>query len=55
LGEKSRTTNQDIEVPFNCPIISWSTYNNFDESKSGSLILYKYGITKKVIRYKYKP
>ena len=55
LAQKSKTSNQNIEVPFNCPIISWSLYNNFDESKNGSLILYKYGITKKVIRYKNKP
>lgn len=55
LAQKSKTSNQDIEVPFNCSIISWSLYNNFDESKNGSLILYKYGITKKVIRYKNKP
>ena len=46
--------HQNIEVPYNCPIVSWSRHDNYEQSKNSSLILYKYGITKKAILFKNK-
>jgi hypothetical protein len=52
LAHEDEKHKNNIEVPYDCTIVSWTLYDNFEQSKNSSLILYKYGITKNVVLFK---
>jgi hypothetical protein len=52
LAEKSKSLDHQVVIPYNCTVVSWSPYDNFEQSRNSSLLLYKYGITKKAILFK---